>query len=47
MGLDRHTVITHLEDLEHMRFISTEKKKGLSTIYFMLDFAEWIKKPYY
>ena len=47
MGLDRHTVISHLEDLEHMRFISTEKKKGLSTNYFMLDFFEWAKAPYY
>jgi len=47
MGLDRHTVIDHLEDLEHMRYISTDKQKGLSTTYYMLDFAEWLKDPYY
>jgi predicted transcriptional regulator len=47
MGLDRHTVIEHLEDLEQMRFISTDKKKGLSTIYYMLDFADWLRDPHY
>jgi len=47
MGLDRHTVVEHLQDLEHMRFISTEKHKGLSTVYYMLDFAEWAKDPHY
>ena len=47
MGIDRHTIIDHLQDLEHMRYISTEKKRGLSTVYYMLDFAEWVKSPYY
>ncbi len=47
MGLDRHTVIQHLEDLEHMRFIQTTKNKGRSTSYRMTDFIEWVKKPYY
>jgi hypothetical protein len=47
MGLDRHTIIEHLENLEHMHFITTEKQRGLSTVYYMLDYAEWLKNPSY
>jgi len=47
MGLDRHTVIEHLENLEQMKYILTDKKKGLSTVYYMLDYADWLKDPHY
>ncbi|HBC94460.1 MAG TPA: hypothetical protein DCZ10_16560 [Pelotomaculum sp.] len=47
MGLDRHTVVQHLEDLEHMQYIKKEKKRGCSTTYIMTDFIEWLKEPHY
>ena len=46
-GLDRHTVIQHLQDLEHMRFIKSTKNPGRSTSYYMADYAEWVKDPHY
>jgi hypothetical protein len=46
-GLDRGTVIKHLEALEQKGVISIEKRLGKSSEFFMRDFAEWRKNPGY
>ncbi|MHB8122614.1 MAG: helix-turn-helix domain-containing protein [Desulfuromonadaceae bacterium] len=40
-GIDRITVIEHLNDLKEMGFIDVKKKRGAVSEYFMKDFHEW------
>lgn len=46
-GLDRETVIKHLERLEELGIIIITKRLGKSSEFFMRDFSEWRKEPHY
>jgi hypothetical protein len=46
-GLNKRTAWEHLSMLEQMKFITITKSPGRPNIYFMADFAEWLKAPHY
>jgi hypothetical protein len=46
-GIDKRTAWEHLSMLEQMEFIKITKNSGRPNMYFMLDFAEWLKDPHY
>lgn len=41
-GIDRRTLWEHLTMLEQMDMITTTKRPGQSTVFYMLDFAKWL-----
>lgn len=46
-GIDKRTVWEHLSMLEQMQIISITRNRGRPNVYFMKDFAEWVKSPHY
>lgn len=46
-GIDKRTVWEHLSMLEQMGYIEIQKSPGKPNMYFMKDFADWEKQPYY
>lgn len=46
-GLNKRTAWEHLSMLEQMDYINITKTTGKPNLYYMKDFAEWVKNPHY